>query len=347
MGRWLTAIITIATTGLTVKPNPDGVQPSVTIVSFKECNAATSSEPASVRLVDMKDVRPKVVVTPVEAHSMAGGDFGEKKCGVYVKDEGKLTLCIESVSHWGDDVVQVNGFLENSGPISLCDVKIKYEDDALVYSAWPEWARVNQWENDFAPKQSTAVGLTAPARPDGSYPHITVTDFNVCGKKSGAVPAFEVVDLELVKSTGLPATEIAKTSNSRKLAVRDYIYITAAQAVDKSNIHPSAAIGSRLQPKKSPYGSSREDAKRMLQAPKLSRPVTLDASRPPKAGECALYKNGKAEVALCIDSIVQWGSDRKQVSQPHCRTPMISVHVCCSHALHLHLQKTDQLLLGQ
>lgn len=31
------------------------------------------------------------------------------------------------------------------------------------------------------------------------------------------------------------------------------------------------------------------------------------------AGKCAVYKNGTAELALCVDSVVEWGKDVQQV----------------------------------
>jgi len=298
--------------GLTIKPNADGVVPSIAIGTLKECNTVSPSLPKSVKLVDIKQVQPAISVVRAQPDLMAGGnEFGEKKCGVYTKEEGKMTLCLQSVSQWGSDVVQVNGFLENSGGISLCDVKIQFEEADIAFSAWPEWARVNQWENDFAPKQSTAVGLTAPAKPDGSYPHITLVNFNICGKKSATPPTLEVVDLADVKRTG---TEGAANVNSRRLAVREYVYISPSQANDKRRLHTAEASGRRLAASKNPFGSSREEAKRRLQAPQLSKPVAATASRPIKAGECGVYKNGKAELELCIESVVQWGSAIQQVS---------------------------------
>lgn len=49
--------------------------------------------------------------------------------------------------------------------------------------------------------------------------------------------------------------------------------------------------------------------------------VTTCFFRPPQvasqpaipAGKCAVYKNGTAELALCVDSVVEWGKDVQQV----------------------------------
>jgi len=249
-------------------------------VTFNECDV-NLPEALTVSIVDIKEVRPKLdpPATEVARPSlMAGGkdEIGEKQCGVYTKGEGKLTLCIESVAQWGTDVVQVNGFLENTGTTKLCDVKVGLESSETLYSVWPEWAHVNSWANDFIPKQVTAVGLTAPARWDRTYPHISVVDFNICGVKSAEPPFLSVVDLSSIKKTAVPDSEVARTTNSRRLALRDYIYIAPSQAIKQQG------------------------------TPSLHPPI--------KAGECGVYTKGDAKLALCLESAIQWGANVNQVS---------------------------------
>lgn len=39
---------------------------------------------------------------------------GTGKCGVYHVGSGSMALCIESIIQWGNDVVQVNGYVARS-----------------------------------------------------------------------------------------------------------------------------------------------------------------------------------------------------------------------------------------
>ena len=216
--------------------------------------------------------------------------ISEKTCGVYTKGQGELTLCIESVTKWGTDVVQVNAVLENTGPVKLCDLDLEMENFDTLFSVWPEWAREKMIVDNFAPQKSTGVGLTAPYQPDGSFPHITVKDFSVCGVATREPLAMKVVDLDSVKIAGSAPQPVPM--GGRKLAEKNVNH--------KHQQHLAAH-------------HSRESAKRALQAPAPTTPVPIAQSRPVMPGECAIFTNGHAELTLCLESVVRWGSDIQQV----------------------------------
>jgi len=234
-----------------------------------------------------------VVITTIAAVAGASPflkSISEKTCGHYIKGEGQLALCIESVVPWGKDIIQVNGYLENTGPVKLCDLQIEMESPDRLFSIWPEWARDHVIVDNWAPKQSTSIGLTAPYQADGTFPHITVKDFNVCGAASSDEPlAMAVVDIGVVKP---PVPAKPEPMEGRRLSS------------DNINHNHQEHLANH-------YG--RDAAKRVLEAVPPSHPVPPAQSRPIKANECAIYTNGNAELTLCLESIVKWGSDIQQV----------------------------------
>ena len=128
----------------------------------------------------------------------------EGKCGVYTSGTGKLSLCIESVLDWGTDLTQVNGYLENTGDVKLCAVKVALGGAPEgFHSVWPEWVREGTWEKDYQPKQISAVGLTVPYKVGAPAPTIKVESFTTCGDEAKAAPiAFQLVDISDLKRVG-------------------------------------------------------------------------------------------------------------------------------------------------
>lgn len=273
-------------------PSVDGTIPSLEVDAFRPCGGAeeAAGNVGTFEKVKIEEIRPKEKVspTPLTPTFMAGTDnLVEKTCGIYKKGEGEVSLCIESVTKWGEDLVQVNGFLENTGRTKLCGLKLDFEDKEKLHSTWPDWAVTNNWETDFKPKQATAVGLTAPARKDGSHPQITVQDFNVCGAvKSNEKPTLIKKDLAEVKNVQTPTPPVGRHLQAEE---------------------EEGGILNRL-------GNSRAEAK-ALAAADYSKDLPLEKSRPLKAAECGIYTSGTAELTLCIESMVQWAGAVQQVRQ--------------------------------
>ena len=187
------------------------------VVTFRDCTEEDTKFVPSFTIVPLETIKPPTpaVAVPAARRKLKEGDIDEKQCGIYIKGAGKVMLCIQSIGRWGKDIVQVNGFLENIGRTNLCDVKIGLENADKLYSVWPEWARSSTWVNDFMPRQATAVGLTGHANPDGTFPHITVQDFNICGGgKLEIPPTVQVVPLDSVKDELAVSPEASAIANS-------------------------------------------------------------------------------------------------------------------------------------
>jgi len=229
-----------AIAGITGVPNQDGTVPSIEVVTFRDCHEKDAKSAPDFTVVPIETIqppKPEAAAAPATRRQLKEGDIGEKQCGIYTKGAGKALLCIESIAHWGADIVQVNGFLENSGRTNLCDVKIGFDDAEKLYSVWPEWARSSTWVNDFMPRQATAIGLTGPAEADGSFPHIVIQDFNICGGgKLDVPPTVQIVSLDEVKDTLSP--EASVISNSGK-AITDVLGLKNA---------PQAPAGTPVSP---------------------------------------------------------------------------------------------------
>lgn len=114
-----------------MRPNgaPQDALARVDVYAFKDCSRSTDEVAAgdtSFRLVDIERVMPQAVEVlavggdKAQAQAeppMGGGAFGghhirEGECAIYSKpaagtEAAQATLCVESVIHWGNDVVQV------------------------------------------------------------------------------------------------------------------------------------------------------------------------------------------------------------------------------------------------
>jgi hypothetical protein len=277
--------------GLTAEPS--GKQPWIEVSGFHDCAVAAKDakfNDTTFALANITDFQPKA--TTVGAVSMHGGAptgtgvapaIPEGQCGLYTKGDGQLALCVESVLRWGE-LIQVNGFLQNVGKAKACNIKVGFSGADTYYSIWPEWVSNATWQNDYAIGQVTAVGLTAQARADGTKPSVYVDNFQACGDDFRTAPTMTLVPLSSVKAP--------EGAVSRRLFAWPWQHARAAQQL---------------------AANATTDANATANATAVSAPAAV-VSKALAAGECGVYSLGKAAVALCIESIVQWGQDVQQVN---------------------------------
>src|SRR6056297_294 len=101
----------------------------------------------------------------VDAQSLINPDFVGRlipagQCGVYRRGSNgaEVSLCLESVVEYGNDLKQLNAFLVNSGTAGLCDFLIRpfVPTGATMDSFWPDWALEDMSEVYIEPAQIIA-----------------------------------------------------------------------------------------------------------------------------------------------------------------------------------------------
>lgn len=170
----------------------------------------------------------------------------------------------------------MNGFLVNTGRAPLCEVRLGIDPHQQYLSIWPLWAQQGEWLDDFRPGQAVAVGFAAPdARADSAFPPLVLEDFDICGHP-----------------TGKPVGGMTRNAATGE--------ISFPRALEATTVRMADAVGlPKLQ-------------RRTQATPAAVDPVSASKATP--AGKCAVYQKGAATLAMCADSVVQWGKDTQQVN---------------------------------
>ena len=308
--------------GLTLRPGPQtnaAELPRIDIRAFKDCTHSVD-DPATgnvkFRLVPLQTLMPETIeflATGEEADRamsqqppiLAGHDFlipQEGQCAIYTKpamgtDEAQATLCVESVLRWGADIVQVNGLLLNTGKASLCTVRMVAEQDAQYLSMWPRWVLQGHHKDNFQPGESIAVGLTSPARADGSRPALALENFDICGHPSTADVVRDPATGKVVRPSPL---EVVIVSMDDLLGVAEAKDVAKQQQL--SDTETAAAVEEERQVSDTSAGT------------KLDASGAIPKQMAIPAGVCGIYRKGEAELALCSESLVTWGKDVQQLN---------------------------------
>ncbi len=183
----------------------------------------------------------------------------------------------------------MNGFLTNTGKAPLCEVRLGVDPAQHYLSIWPAWAQRGEWLDNFAPGQSVAVGFAAPdTRADGSVPALVLEDFDICGHPTR------------------PAGGVARDPETGEVTFPRALEATIADLMGTPKTPTQAQAQAQAQ-------------HRRMQAPAPAAPSAASAAGAPAAahttpaGKCSIWKKGAAELAICVDSIVQWGATTQQV----------------------------------
>eukprot|EP00624_Nannochloropsis_granulata_P000477 evm.model.NODE_11814_length_25847_cov_20.343870.1 len=240
---------------------------------------------------------------------LKGQDFlipQEGQCAIYTKpatgtDQAQATLCVESVLRWGTDIVQVNGVLLNTGNAPLCTVRMAAEHDAQYLSLWPRWVLQGRHKDNFRPGESIAVGVTSPARPDGSRPALALENFDICGHPSTADVVRDPATGEIVRPSPLEVV-IVSMDDLFGQAEAKTVAKQLVQQEQQTETVPAAAVKEERQASDTSAGTKLE----------ASGAVPEQMAIP--AGVCGIYRKGEAELALCSDSLVTWGKDVQQLN---------------------------------
>lgn len=141
-----------------------------------------------------------------------------------------------------------------------------------------------EWLDNFAPGDSVAVGLAAPdTRPDGAIPALVLEDFDICGHPT--------------RGAGGMARD-AETGE-----------ISFPHPLDATIVSLRDLMGAARQP-----APAAQQQRRMQAATvPVADPIPEDKAIP--AGKCGVYTKGTAELAVCSESVVQWGKDVQQVGK--------------------------------
>ncbi len=226
-------------------------------------------------------------------------------CGMYRKGAAELALCSESLVTWGKDVQQLNGFMMNTGKVAICDIKLKSalpSTSDTTYSVWPDWASKGSYELYFNPGQMTAAGMTTP--PTATTPYLELASFRDCAAPAATATApitsFSTVPVEtiqppppaeeLVSIPAVPlvaALPIIGAKEDRRLAPEETVPAAPAPVVGVTGSLPAAPA---------PAGESKR----------------ADAVIP--QGHCAVYSVQTGTLALCVESIIHWGTEWVQVN---------------------------------
>lgn len=201
-------------------------------------------------------------------------------CGVYRKGAAELSICSESVVTWGQDVQQLNGFMMNTGNRTICDIRIRPalpSASETPYSLWPDWASDASYEVFFDPGQMTAVGMTGP--PTNTTPYIEIVSFRDCKDAAematSALSSFSTVPIETVQP---PSPQEELTS------------IPVAVPIPSTE-------------------AAKEGFDDML-----PEPVGEESMDTIREGWCALHTIRSSTMALCLESIIHWGTTLVQVN---------------------------------
>jgi len=314
--------------GLTLRPGPQtnaAELPRIDIRAFKDCSHSVydlATGDVTFRLVPLQTLMPEAIeflATGEEAEAnramsqqppiLAGHDFlipQEGQCAIYTKpamgtDEAQATLCVESVLRWGSDIVQVNGLLLNTGKAPLCTVRMAAEQDAQYLSMWPRWVLQGHHKDNFQPGESIAVGLTSPARADGSRPALALENFDICGHPSTADVVRDPTTGEVVRPSPLEVVIVSMVDLLGAAEPKD-VAKQQVQEQQQTETTPAAAVEEERQVSDTSAGT------------KLDASGAIPKQMAIPAGVCGIYRKGEAELSLCSESLVTWGEDVQQLN---------------------------------
>ncbi|GAB5031510.1 Hypothetical protein NocV09_00600630 [Nannochloropsis oceanica] len=315
--------------GLTLRPGPQTNPtelPRIDIRAFKDCSHSAFDQATgdvTFHLVSLQKIMPQTIeflASGQEADRamsqqppiLKGQDIlipQEGQCAIYTKpatgtDRAQATLCVDSVLRWGTDIVQVNGLLLNTGKAPLCTVRMAAEHDAQYLSLWPRWVLQGHHKDNFRPGDSIAVGLTSPARPDGSRPALALENFDICGHPSTADVVRDPTTGEIVRPSPLEVVIVSMDDLFGKVEAKTVAkqLLQQEQKQEQQTETVPAAVEEERQVSDTSAGT------------KLDASGAVPEQMAIPVGVCGIYRKGEAELALCSDSLVTWGRDVQQLN---------------------------------
>lgn len=131
------------------------------------------------------------------------------------------------------------------------------------------------------------MGLAAPdTRADGAVPALVLEDFDICGHPTPAM-----------RGAGGMARDAEKGE------------ISFPRPLDATVVSLRDLMGAA----RPPVPAAQQQQLRRMQAAAAPVADPIPEGKAIPAGKCGVYKKGAAELAVCSESVVQWGKDVQQV----------------------------------